>query len=141
MASDQCAELTEFNTKLRDQIRASDQSMSMFVEKQFKRDVRTGQTPARRNDLQFPTEFVQPTPEELRKKKFRAQFAPREIVAKMDFENVNDEDLVENDAVFSEGSLNDTGESEVYNTLIFLYIYLSFFEFTSIFDEINYLPM
>ena len=26
----------------------------MFVEKQFKRDVRTGQTPARRNDLQFP---------------------------------------------------------------------------------------
>ena len=123
MASDQCAELTEFNTKLRDQIRASDQSMSMFVEKQFKRDVRTGQTPARRNDLQFPTEFVQPTPEELRKKKFRAQFAPREIVAKMDFENLNDEDLVENDAVFSEGSLNDTGESEVYNTLIF-YIYL-----------------
>ena len=59
MVSDQCAELTEFGTKLRDQIRASDQAVSMFVEKQFKRDVRTGQTPARRNDLQFPNEFVQ----------------------------------------------------------------------------------
>jgi hypothetical protein len=114
MASDQCAELTEFGTKLRDQIRTSDQAVSMFVEKQFKLDVRTGQTPARRNDLQFPNEFVQPTPDQSRKKRFRAQFASRDIVANLGFENSNedDQDLVENDAVFSEGSLNDTAESE-----------------------------
>ena len=41
-ATVQCAELTDFGGRLRDQIRASDQAVSILVQKQFKRDLPTG---------------------------------------------------------------------------------------------------
>ena len=45
--ANQCAELSDFGSKLRDEIRAADHAVSNLVEKQMKRDVPTGETPTR----------------------------------------------------------------------------------------------
>ena len=46
-AADQCAELSDFGTKLRDEIRAADQAVASLIDNQIQRDQPTGQTPGR----------------------------------------------------------------------------------------------
>ena len=104
-AASQCAHLTGFGTKLRDEIRAAGHAVSNLVEKQMKRDVPTGQTPGRVS-REFPRNLVEGTPDEIRKRRFRDQWNVTGLAAKMDFDG-SDADLIEE----MEDSHDDTKDS------------------------------
>ena len=52
------------------------------------------------------------TPDDIRKERFRAKWDASGLAAKIDFE-ASDPDLVQEDDIVSEGSLNDTRDSVV----------------------------
>ena len=108
-AASQCADLTGFGTKLRDEIRAAGHAVSNLVEKQMKRDVPTGQTPGR-VAREFPRNLVEGTPDEIRKRRFREHFNLTGLAAKMDFDG-SDADLVIEEDLNSEASHDDTKDS------------------------------
>ena len=108
-AASQCADLTGFGTKLRDEIRAAGHAVSNLVEKQMKRDVPTGQTPGR-VAREFPRKLVEGTPDEIRKRRFREQWNVTGLAAKMDFDG-SDGDLVIEEDLNSEASHDDTKDS------------------------------
>ena len=113
-ASAQCAELSDFGSKLRDEIRAADSAVSKLVDKQIKRDVPTGSTPVRVT-REFPRNLVDGTPDEIRKRRFREHYNVSGLAAKMDFENPDPELAEEesDDAVSESSSHNDTRDSVV----------------------------
>ena len=104
-AASQCAHLTGFGNKLRDEIRAAGHAVSNLVEKQMKRDVPTGQTPGRVS-RDFPRNLVEGTPDEIRKRRFRENFNLTNLASKMDFD-ASDPDLIEE----TEDSHDDTKDS------------------------------
>merc|ERR1712062_89359 len=81
-AASQCAHLTGFGNKLRDEIRAAGHAVSNLVEKQMKRDVPTGQTPGRVS-RDFPRNLVEGTPDEIRKRRFRENFNLTNLASKI----------------------------------------------------------
>ena len=108
-ASAQCADLSDFGSKLRDEIRAAGHAVSHMVEKQVKRDVPTGQTPGR-VAREFPKKLVEGTPDEIRKRRFREQWNVSRVAANMDFDGMDSELQEEVD---SEASHDDTKDSVV----------------------------
>ena len=50
--------MTDFGSRLRDEIKVSDQAISNLVQNKIKRDLTTGRTPARK-EMAFPKEIVQ----------------------------------------------------------------------------------
>ena len=57
-ATTQCAKLTDFGSRLRDEIKFSDQEISNLVQERIKRDLPTGRTPGRK-EMAFPKDIVQ----------------------------------------------------------------------------------
>jgi len=107
-AADQCAELSDFGSKLRDEIRAADHAVTNLIDNQIQRDQPSGETPGRVT-REFPRRLVKGTPDELRKQRFRQVWSAG--VPKMD-DVSSDTDLLEEDTTQEEGeSADDTKDS------------------------------
>jgi len=108
--NDQCAALSDFESKLRDEIRAADQAVANLIDNQIKRDQPTGETPGRVS-RKFPRSIIQGTPDDIRKSRFRQVYdtTGKDVRANMDFESA-DSDLLEDETPEGE-SADDTRDS------------------------------
>lgn len=106
----QCTALSDFESKLRDEIKAANQAVADLIENKIQRDEPTGETPGRVL-RKFPRSIVQGTPDEIRKSRFRRVYdtTGKDVRANMDFES-SDPDLLEDEMTEGE-SADDTKDS------------------------------